>query len=227
KCGVGTPGGLAQLLDVAEALGLGAQGVVLPGLGVEALQQLQPGAQPGGLTGTLVGAGLPLLQPGAGVGEPAPRLAVLGEQGAGSRSWSDCPWTVTRSAARSARKAWGTLRPPAKDRERPCAGRVRARMRASSSSEPPASSTRAATSSETTKVPSTTARSAPVRTMPVSPRPPRSRSSPVSTMVVSAPVSAGLTGNPASSTREAEKMTPRFTMRISSITGPSFFLSTR
>src|SRR5690606_3452121 len=54
-----------------------------PGLGVEALQQLQPGAQPGGLTGTLVGAGLPLLQPGAGVGEPAPRLAVLGEQGAG------------------------------------------------------------------------------------------------------------------------------------------------
>src|SRR5690606_35396594 len=82
--GVGAARGEPQLLDVAEALGLGAELVVLAGLRVEGLEELEAGAQPRRLARALVAARLPLLEPGADVGEPLPRRAVLREERPGA-----------------------------------------------------------------------------------------------------------------------------------------------
>ena len=139
-----------------------------------------------------------------------------------SRSWSDCPWTVTSCSVTAPSTDTGTGRPPTQARARPSAGTERASSRPSSSSSPPASVARRAASAPgaTRSSPSTAAAAAPARTTPGSAREPSSSPSAVTTMVLPAPVSPVRTLRPGCSGSVASAMTPRSRIRSSSITRP-------
>ena len=68
---MGVTGAGAQLLGVAEPLGLHAQRLVLPRLGVERLDPLEADAQGVGLAGPLGGGAAQVRQLGLGLGEAA------------------------------------------------------------------------------------------------------------------------------------------------------------
>src|SRR5215470_17406199 len=139
--------------------------------------------------------------------------------GLSSCCWSAWPCTATRSSARYVSSDTGTEQPPAKARERPSADTVLDSTSVpSSSSPPPASSTCRATgpSGAVRSRPSTTARCAPGRTRAGSARPPNSRPSPVTTIVLPAPVSPVSTVKPGESSSSASSMTPSPLMRTSS-----------
>src|SRR5262249_51805342 len=112
--------------------------------------------------------------------------------------------------------------PPTCARERPFAPTDRRSTKAPpSSNSPPASVARSATSDVdgTRTRPSTLAESAPERTCAESARPPKSSNSPVTTMVLPAPVSPVTTVSPAPSGNVASRMTPRPGMCSLSSTG--------
>ena len=127
-----------------------------------------------------------------------------------------------RPAARTARRArpTGTPRPPRCARERPSADTVRDTSSTSSSSSPPASSARSPPGGRPAApaAPRPRRAAAPGRTRPASARPPNSRLSPCTTIVLPAPVSPVTTVSPGASSSTASSMTPRPRMRISSST---------
>src|SRR5215470_14426752 len=139
--------------------------------------------------------------------------------GLSSCCWSAWPCTATRSSARYVSSDTGTEQPPAKARERPSADTALASTSVPSSSRPPpASSTCRATgpSGAVLSRPTTAARCAPGRTRAGSARPPNSRPSPVTTIVLPAPVSPVSTVKPGESSSSASSMTPSPLMRTSS-----------
>src|SRR5262245_33949904 len=148
--------------------------------------------------------------------------------GRSRRCWSFWPWRATRSSASSASRLTGTDRPPRTARDLPSAVTVLLTSRLcrpaaplpASSSSAPASAARAATGPVGSIAirPSTTAARTPSRTRPESERPPKSRSRPVTTMVLPAPVSPVRTVRPRDNSRTASSMTPRPRMCISSST---------
>src|SRR6516162_4928011 len=142
--------------------------------------------------------------------------------------WSAWPCTATRSSASPIRSDTGTARPPACALDRPSADteRLTIRVRPSSSSSPPASSTccAAGPAASIRNRPSTVARSAPGRTRAGSARPPNIRPSPVTTMVLPAPVSPVTTVKPGENSRTASSITPRPVIRTSSSIGRRILL---
>src|SRR4051794_32432446 len=130
---------------------------------------------------------------------------------------------ATSSVVTSAHTETGTWAPPRKARDRPAPVTCRATTSSSSSRSPPASCTRSVTRvavgpGPRLSRPSTTARSAPTRTARGSARSPSSRPSPVTIMVLPAPVSPVTTVSPGCGATTASLMTPRSRMRSSSIT---------
>ena len=171
----------------------------------------------------------------------APRPAPLPRTGrrsrAGGSASAAAPARTGRARPPGRRRArlsteTGTAQPPRWARPRPVAATTREAISSwtpspRSSRSAPASTARAATAPAdgTTKRPSTRADAAPERTAPVSARPPRSSPSPVTTIVLPAPVSPVSTLRPGPSSTTAWLITPRSVILISSSTASSRELS--
>ena len=232
---VGLLGGEAQLLGVAESLRLGAQSDVLPRLRLDALDLRQPDPEKLRLLGALPGARHDLLEPALDVpqslprgpvagedighgaaGEPVERLALPGRRSQpqlvglavhgdeplgelGEQSGGDRPAADEAAPAALGGDAAG-------DDENVAVVEFRARLERPHRDGPAGS---------TTIRPSTCAVLSPSRTVPTSDRPPRSSPSPVTTMVLPAPVSPVTTVRPGPSSRTASAITPRPRRRIS------------
>ena len=135
------------------------------------------------------------------------------------RVWSCWPWMTSSWPTTSASTAVGTPRPPST--LRPRVAMIRAAVSPSSSRTPPASVDDRGDRPPpgASNQPSTAAWDSPTRTSPASARPPASRPSPLTTMVLPAPVSPVTAVNPGANRHVASAMTPSPVIRSSWITG--------
>ena len=233
----GLLGGGAQGVGVAEPRLLRGQLDVLAGLGGDVLDLAEAEAEQVGLAGPLAGVPDHLGELALDVDELPVEVGVGGEQRGDGR-----PREPVECVALGARpqqpvlvglavhgdQRLGDLREPRDGHRRAADEGARTALRGDVARQhdpvvldhspgTPRRPRRGRAGRARVTTPSTRACFAPVRTAPVSARPPSSSPSAVTTMVLPAPVSPVITVSPGPSSRTEESITPSWPMRISSI----------
>ena len=219
----------AQRVGEPEPGLLGRQRGVLARLGSDRLDLAEPEAEQVGLLGALARGGHDLVElalGGLAAGGAGRRTSSAARPAASppnrssasrwarawsSRCWSDWPCTATSGSATLGQRGRPAprrrpRRPANGPRPTRCGPARRGRPRPRRRPPRPPRRTRPGRRPRTT--PSTRAAFAPVRTAPLSARPPSSRPSAVTTMVLPAPVSPVITVSPGPSSSVDDSMTP-------------------